>query len=127
MSKIYVAGPMTGWVAYNLDGFNKAAAEWESRGHIVVTPFECNSRVWARHHGREFDPHNDTCEWGDPLLREMFAEDVAALLSSDAVIMLDGWENSKGAQLERTIANRFGIPCYKASHPVGSLDGGVRA
>ena len=118
---------MTGHEAYNLAGFTAAEQAWVAEGHDVVTPFECNSRVWRRHHGRDFDPATDRCEWDDPLLREMFAEDVATLLGADAVVLLNGWEQSKGAQLERTIADRFNIPCVDASRPARSLDGCVRA
>ena len=125
--KVYIAGPMTGFPAYNLTAFEEAAFAWAADGHEVETPFDANSRVWFKHHGRPFDPHNDTCEWNDPLLREMFAEDVAVLLASDAVALLPGWENSKGATLERTIAERFNIPCVDASRPARSLDGCVRA
>ena len=125
--KVYIAGPMTGFPVYNLAAFREAAFKWELAGHEVETPFDANSRVWRRHHGRDFDPHLDTCEWDDPLLREMFAEDVAVLLASDAMALLEGWENSRGATLERTIADRFNIPCLAAEHPARSLERCVRA
>ena len=37
---------------------------------------------------------------------------IAALVDSDAIIMLDGWQDSRGACLERTIAFELNIPIY---------------
>lgn len=112
--RVYIAGPMTGRPAYNVEAFQAAAYLWGLDGHDVVTPFECNSVVWRRHHGRDFDPHTDRCEWGDPVLREMFAEDVKALASAETVAFLAGWEQSKGARMEHALATTLGIPCVDA-------------
>jgi len=37
---------------------------------------------------------------------------IAALVDSDAILMLDGWQESRGACLERTIAFELNIPIY---------------
>jgi hypothetical protein len=108
--RVYIAGPMTGFPAYNFGHFDAVAGEWREAGHEVTTPFQCNSTVWRIHHGRDFDPYNDKCEYGDPLLREMYAADVAALLASEKVVVLTGWEKSTGAQREVLLAQTFGIP-----------------
>jgi hypothetical protein len=113
--KVYVAGPMTGFPAYNHAAFAEAQARWRAAGHDVVTPFDANSRVWHRHYRRSFDPYTDRCEYGDPLLREMFAEDVATLLSCDAVAVLPGWERSSGVARELPIALLFKIPIHDAA------------
>jgi len=39
-------------------------------------------------------------------------EGIAALVDSDCVLMLDGWEKSRGASLERIIAFELGLPIY---------------
>ena len=106
--RIYVAGPMTGYEHYNHRAFAYAQERWQAEGHVVVTPFDANSRVWFRHHGRPFDPRADTCDWGDPVLGEMFAEDVQELLAADAVVLLAGWEKSRGARLECAIGKAVG-------------------
>lgn len=108
--RIYIAGPMTGHESYNVHAFERAARHWRLKGHEVETPFDANSRVWQRHHGCDFDPHTDTCDYGDPILREMFAEDVATLCRSDAIVLLDGWGRSRGATMEKALANLLGIP-----------------
>lgn len=125
--RLYLAGPMTGKTAYGHAEFTAAADAWRALGHDVETPFDANRRVWRRVYGRDFDPFNDTCEWGDPLLRTMFMEDIDTLMRADAIVMLEGWENSRGATLEQHLAERFGIPAVLAAHPARSLDGCVRA
>jgi len=106
--KVYIAGPMTGYEFYNVVAFMRAKNNWLLAGYDVVTPFEANSRVWQRHHFRDFDPFRDRCDYGDPILAEMFAEDVKELLSADIVVLLPGFEKSKGVGMEVMLANAFG-------------------
>lgn len=108
MTRVYIAGPMTGHPAYNHAAFVYAAAKWDDAGYEVETPFDASSRVWRRHHGRAFDPHTDRCDWGDPLVAEMLAEDVAALMRADLMALLPGWEKSKGARAEILLAMNVG-------------------
>lgn len=109
---IYLAGPMTGFTAYNVGLFRQEAAHARMRygPALVITPFETNSRVWRRHYGRDFDPYHDHCDYGDPLIKEMIVEDVQAMLKSDLVIALDGWMRSRGAGVEVQLAHLAAIP-----------------
>jgi hypothetical protein len=112
--RVYIAGPMTGYPEYNYSAFSRAAADWQREGWDVVTPFECNSVVWRRHHDRDFDPALDACDYGDPILGEMLLEDVRALVEADGVAFLRGWEKSKGANLEYRLATALGKRLYHA-------------
>ena len=38
-----------------------------------------------------------------------YGEDIAKVLESDAILMCDGWEHSKGCQLEHRAAELFDI------------------
>ena len=109
--QIYIAGPMTGHRYYNVHAFERAQRKWRIKGYEVITPFDTNSVVWQREYERDFDPFRDVCEYGDPLLREMWKENINALLDADLLVFLDGWEKSKGALIERAIAEIFNIPC----------------
>jgi hypothetical protein len=111
---VYIAGPMTGYEHYNADEFERAADDWNASGFKAVTPFDANSRVWRRHYGRDFNPRVDVCDWGDPILAEMLAEDFAVLCSADRIALLYGWEKSKGARSEVLIAANLGKPIYHA-------------
>lgn len=86
--RIYVSGPMTGKPALNFPAFNAAAAELRALGVEVVNPAELNP-----------DPNKS---W-----RECMAVDIKALVDCDAIVMLPGWECSKGANLEWEIAVRL--------------------
>lgn len=112
--KVYIAGPMTGREFYGYEAFMSAAAGWRLRGHEVVTPFDANSIAWRRLYGRDFDPHQDKCDWDDPALGEMLVEDFAAMLRADAIAILPGWRFSKGTRGELVIALNVGKPVYCA-------------
>ena len=99
---------MTGRLCYNVAAFEHAAAQWKDAGYEVVTPFDANSVAWRKHYGRDFDPRTDICDWGDPILPEMLAEDFAALCRSDIVALLPEWEKSKGARAEIVVAYNLG-------------------
>ena len=110
MKRVYISGPMTDRAAYNAPAFEYAMAQWADAGYEPHTPFEANSVVWKKHHGRAFDPYFDKCNYDDPLLREMFAEDIRLMLSCDVVAVLDGWRKSKGVARELSVADLFGLP-----------------
>lgn len=90
MSRFYIAGPMTGIPEMNFPAFHAVADQLRAMGHIVINPAEINpdkSMAW------------DEC----------MRTDIAALVTCDAVHLLPGWENSKGATLELHIAERLGL------------------
>lgn len=107
MKKVYIVGPMSNYPFYNYYLFLAVAAIWQAAGYEVKTPFELNSIVWQRHHGRDFDPLKDKCDYGDPILAEMCAEDIKWLCESDIVAVLPGWFNSKGTTTEILVAQNL--------------------
>jgi hypothetical protein len=113
--RVYIAGPMTGHEHYNVAAFQYAAAKWRDAGWDAETPFDANSRVWRKHHGRDFDPTKDVCDWGDPILAEMLLEDMTVLCSADAIALLKGWEKSKGSRSEILVAANLGKKIYDAA------------
>lgn len=88
--RIYLSGPMSGLPEHNFPAFNAKAAELRAHGYDVVNPVDVNP-----------DPGKS---WTDCL-----RDDIAALTTCNAIWMLDGWQNSKGATLERHIADRLGF------------------
>ena len=88
--RIYIAGPMSGIDSLNFPAFNEAAARLRAQGFEAVNPAEVNpdhSMPWA----------------------ECMRRDIAELVKCDAIRLLPGWENSKGAMLEHHIAERLGM------------------
>lgn len=101
---VYVAGPMRGRDQRNFPAFD-AAADW-LRG-IGATPI--NPADMDRHHGisaNEPDP--------DQHIRQCLHRDLTAIIEqADAVIVLDGWDLSRGARTEVALALAIGLPVYR--------------
>lgn len=105
--KIYVAGPMRGIPFFNFPAFNAATAKLREEGHHVFNPVEKDND----RHGTDISLGNETgCEtlaaeqYGFNL-REALYEDLKFIcLEAEAIALLPGWENSKGAQAERATA-----------------------
>lgn len=95
---VYLAGPMSGYEDYNAKAFNDAATEWRKAGWRVINPSELDGEDAGRF------------EWSFYMRR-----DLAALAThADAIAMLEGWEKSRGALLERTVADGLGIRVFLA-------------
>ena len=90
-SKIYLAGPMTGMPDHGFPVFNAAAKKLRDLGFDVVNPAEIG-------------------KLGDGWLACMKA-DIKQLLDCDLVVLLPGYESSKGAKLECDLAIGLGIRC----------------
>jgi len=84
--RVYIAGPMTGLPLFNKPAFNKAAQQLRHAGFSVISP-------------AELYPHTDR-SW-----EYYMKAGLAALLQCDAILMLDGWESSRGAKLEFKVAS----------------------
>jgi hypothetical protein len=90
MKRIYIAGPMTGLPEFNFPAFQEAAAALRARGFHVENPAE-----------------NPTPPCGSWLAYMRMA--VAQVAKVDAVALLPGWENSRGAKVEYTLATSLGL------------------
>ena len=90
MTTIYVAGPMTGYPGFNYPAFHAAATELRVLGYAVENPAE--------------NPRPTSDPWVD-FMRDALAQ----VIRSDAVALLPGWEQSRGAQLEERVARALGL------------------
>ena len=90
-NRAYLAGPMTGHVDYNYPAFHRAAAYYRAMGIDIVSPAEL--------HGDDFGK-----TWG-----EYLAVDLAALDTCGTIILLPGWNNSRGAKVELCRAIERGL------------------
>ena len=88
--RLYIIGPVTGMEGLNRPAFRAAMERLEAAGYDADIPHL----------------HADRC---DPWVRAM-RKSVAAMVRCDGVALLDGWERSEGAQLERDVAMCCGIP-----------------
>lgn len=121
--RVFLSGRMSGEASYGVDTFAKAEAALQASGYEVANPFDCISRVWERHHSVPFDPEFDRCDYGDPLLKEIFLELIRELLSCDALAQLPLWYLSKGAIAETVVANLFSLEVASVEWFVDTANG----
>lgn len=99
--RIYISGPMTGLPDFNYPAFHRMAAKFRAAGFEVENPAE--------------NPGFD--DWAGYMRHAL-----TQLLTCDAILMLDGWENSRGAKIERDLALTLGmtelVETYR--HPVAT-------
>jgi hypothetical protein len=110
--RVYVAGPMRGIVEFNFPAFNAAAEKLRAEGHTVFNPAERD----IERHGVDISKGNAT---GDVALaaaqhgfdlRVALGEDLAWICKeADAVALLPGWIDSKGARAEFATAHDLGL------------------
>lgn len=94
--RVYLAGPMSGIPGFNFPAFHAAADRLRGRGYEVVNPAENDggdtSRSWSYY----------------------MRQDIGHLLTVDAVAVLPGWQQSRGASLEVTVARALELPVLDA-------------
>lgn len=86
--RIYLAGPMTGLPEYNYPAFHAEAARLRALGYHVENPAE--------------NPEQDSWE-------AYMRQAIRQMLTCDIVAFLFGWAESRGALLERYIAQQVGL------------------
>lgn len=109
--KWYLAGPMTGIPHFNYPLFDSVAAELRASGYDITSPAEMDdpeTRAEALASETGIHPGGITNgeTWGDFLARDMKL--IADTLGG--IILLPGWERSKGARLETFVAIQCGYP-----------------
>ena len=93
--KIYLSGPMSGLPDFNHPAFNRAAKVLRMLGHQVVNPAEKAINA---------EGLSETEVW-----QAFMRIDIKQLVDCEALVMLPGWAESKGATLERSIAQALSI------------------
>lgn len=105
--QVYIAGPMTGYPDHNHPTFT-AAAEWlRGAGFRVISPHELHQ------------PGAHPWDW-------YLRRDLAELVKCTRIVMLPGWDDSRGARLEHTVAKALGLQ-ITYPHEIGELLRGASA
>jgi Domain of unknown function (DUF4406) len=102
MTRLYIAGPMTGIPQFNFPAFHAAAKALRAEGFEVISPAEEDGPEIGAAAMQSQDGQLDANSkiagqtWGDLLSRDVkiVADKV------DGVAFLPGWARSKGARLE---------------------------
>lgn len=97
--KLYIAGPMANHVNHNWPAFEKEAELLRAAGYEVVSPTDVNGT------------YEEACAL--PYMT-CLKNDIKAMLDCDGVALLPGWTESKGAKIERGLAEALGMPAMLA-------------
>lgn len=112
-SKIYIAGPMRGIPHFNAEAFNWAAEalkkkEWT----VVINPVDLDRECF----GLDVTELPEDWNWQsvpDGIdVQELLRNDLMELMKCDAIYLLEGWEHSHGAKLEKQTAEAVGIEVF---------------
>jgi hypothetical protein len=110
--KVYVAGPMRGIPEFNFPAFHAAATALRSIGCTVFNPAERDNET----HGTDISKGNATGDEAQATkdhgfnLRDALGDDMAYICKhAEAIALLPGWQNSKGAKAERATADALGL------------------
>lgn len=107
ITRIYLAGPMSGLPDNNYPAFHAAAARLRALGYHVENPAE--------------NPVPEPETWENYLrmgLRQM--------LTCDAVVTLPGSPQSRGAVLEMSVARQVGIPVLEFEQMCNAPNNAIR-
>lgn len=88
--KIYLAGPMSGLPDFNYPAFHAAAAKLRALGHEVLNPAE--------------NPVPPCGTWQGYMRLAL-----AQLVQCECIVLLPGWSDSRGALVERELAQTLGM------------------
>lgn len=109
---VYLAGPMRSIPEFNFPAFFAYAKQLRAEGHSVFNPAERDND----RHGTDISKGNATGSLEAATkdhgfnLREALGADLAYICgTADAIAMMPGWENSKGANAEKATAEALGL------------------
>lgn len=88
-SKMFLSGPMTGYDDFNFPLFNHVAAELRERGFEVVNPVDICKKF-----------KKESVLSSKETFNKMIAMQQEAEQTCDTIVLLPGWEKSRGVRLE---------------------------
>ena len=98
--RVYIAGPMTGIANFNIEAFNDAEKMLKGSGYDVINPAGLFGRL-ARAISSKEEVINQFYQL--PIgshAKAMIDMELALLRTCDAIYLLRGWRNSRGAKRE---------------------------
>lgn len=125
--RIYISGPMTGYPDLNLPAFDAAEKRLTDDGHFVINPHKISALFGtpAELAVSFLEYYRLLLQFGDGLMgsdgalrgtkyrtrvaRAVMDADLAAVRSCDAIYLLRGWEQSRGAKKELAEALTHGL------------------
>lgn len=95
---VYISGPITGIENGNKQAFSNYEEKLKIQGFNVINP-----------HNLHTEEEEKTFTWV-----QFMKSDIKALMDCDFVAVLNGWANSKGANVEVMLARTLNMPIVDA-------------
>lgn len=92
--RVYICGPMSGYPEHNYPAFDAAEEVLKEQKHIVINPANLTRSFCEKHR----------IAVKDLTYRHVLLTDLNLMATCDAILLLPGWEGSKGAKLEYDLA-----------------------
>lgn len=99
MTELFISGPISGVPDYGMN-FGRASKELVDAGYEIMTPV--NNRPWV-------------VDEDEALWTSYMRASLRQLLRCHGVALLEGWQYSRGAQVEKALADSLGIPVKTVS------------
>lgn len=93
-TRVYIAGPITGYKNDNREAFEAGAKRVESWNCEAVSPINNKPRTQNN---------------APPLWEDYMRMGIVQLMGCDEIYLLKGWESSKGAVIEHQLATALGM------------------
>ena len=111
--RVYISGPMTDMLDLNRAAFDAAEKRLAGQGHFVINPHHLSSlfgtaEELAASFAAYYDPSGCSGD-DDGIAENVMDADLAAVRSCDAIYLLRGWEDSRGAKRELAEAIAHGL------------------
>jgi hypothetical protein len=107
--RVYLAGPMRGVRDFNFPAFKSGADRLRNLGHDVFSPAERDLAEVGDIFGSESGDLEEILARGFSLREALAADMVWIARHGEAVVLLPGWETSKGACAEAALGHALGI------------------
>ncbi len=112
MIRPYISGPMSNYKNHNFPAFFEADGKLREQGYEPINPaaynvsdVESSLATWQEAHAYSIDyPEH----W-----HAYIKADLRLVLQADGVVLLPGWEKSRGACVEVVAAANIDIPIYR--------------
>lgn len=108
--RVYLAGPMRGIPDFNFPAFDYAEAKLSANGFTVFSPAARDRSAYGAE--IEDNPTGDETKVANPncTINDCMAADTEWICrEAEAIALLPGWEQSKGAKAEHALAQALGL------------------